>query len=240
MAFLGLIGGIISAVGAMQQANAQANAAEYQGQVARNNKIIADQNAVYERQAGQVEEQTVRMKTHETISEAHAIQAASGVETEMGSPVEVRKTTAIVGELDAVNTYLNAQRRAYEYVVQGTNYEAQAGLYDYQAKEERTAGMISALGSIVGGFSSIAGSFGGGGGGGGFSAATGTGIASGGFGLASASAGASVGASAAYVGSPSIWGGSSGPVYTPSWGGSYNPGSNLVPIPRIRPSRSFY
>jgi len=226
MAFLSIISGVIGAVGAMQQASANAASAKYQAQVARNNEVVAKQNAVYERQAGQVEEQTVRMKTHEVISQAHAIQGASGIETESGSPVEVRKTSAMIGELDAVNTYLNAQRKAYEYVVQGTNLEAQATLYDKQAKDAMSAGMISALGSIVGGFASFAGQggFGSFGGGGVSTAAPGTGVASP---LYSAPGVGSVG-QPAYMGTPTLWGASAGPVYTPSWG-TYAPPPNLIP-----------
>lgn len=223
MAFLSLIGGIVGAIGSIASANAQANAAEYQAAVARNNKIIADQNATYERQTGQVEEQAVRLKTAETISAAHAIQGASGVESESGSPVQVRKTTAIVGEEDALNTYTNAQRRAYEYVVQGTNFEAQAKLYDYQAGAERMAGFFNAFSSILGGISSVAGKWSG-------MAFGGSGSVSSGGEVSTPLAGPtyyppSTPKAPAYYQTPT--GGGTISVYSPSGWAQYRPASNV-------------
>ncbi len=46
-----LIGGVTSFIGSQQQAAATRDAANYQAQVARNNQIIAQQNATYARQA---------------------------------------------------------------------------------------------------------------------------------------------------------------------------------------------
>jgi hypothetical protein len=50
-----VIGTGVSIMGSMQQASAAESSAKYQAQVARNNQIIAEQNASYARQVGQAE-----------------------------------------------------------------------------------------------------------------------------------------------------------------------------------------
>src|SRR4249920_2756752 len=112
MAFLSIIGGVVGAIGAMQQGAAEAAQAKYQAAVAKNNKIIAEQSAVYTLQAEHVEEGASRIKTGQVIAQAHAEQGASGVETESGSPVKVRQSTAAVGEMDAMTIWNNAQMKA--------------------------------------------------------------------------------------------------------------------------------
>lgn len=161
MAMLGLIGGVIGAIGAIQQGQAEAAQGKYQAAVAKNNQIISEQSAVYELQAGQVEEQASKMKTGQVIGEAHAAQGASGLETESGSAVKVRGTTGLIGDIDAATIRSNAAERAREYRIQGVNFDAQAGLYEMQAKQAQVASMFSAAGSIVGGLSSAFGSSGG-------------------------------------------------------------------------------
>lgn len=157
MAFLGAI---VSAVGMFAQGSAQAAADKYQAQVAENNKIIAEQNAVYELQAGQTEEQAQRIKTSQVLGQAEAVQSASGIDASRGSAVKVRKSTAVIGELDALNIRDNAARRAYGYRAEGVNFAAQAGLYRMQAKSDMMGGILGGLGSLIGGFSSLSGKWG--------------------------------------------------------------------------------
>lgn len=156
-AVLGVIGGVVNAVGAIQQGKAQAAQATYQAQVARNNAIIAKQNAAYEIEAGKVEEQTQRLKTNLTIGETKAIQGASGLEVGVGSAEDVVASTATIGELDALTIRANAARRTYSYETESTNYTAQGSLYDMEAVAAKKAAAIGAFGSILGGISSVAG-----------------------------------------------------------------------------------
>lgn len=157
---MAMIGALISGVGMIMQGAAQAKADKYQAAVAENNRIIAEQNAVYELQAGQTEEQGQRMKTGQVISQAKAEQGASGIDAATGSAVKVRQTTATIGELDALTIRDNAERRAYGYRAEGVNFQAQAGLYKMQAQSDMMGGIFSGLGSIIGGFSSVAGKWG--------------------------------------------------------------------------------
>lgn len=142
--------------GAMQQGQAQADAATYQAQVARNNQIVAEQNAAYARQAGAAQEAGQRMRTAALAGKQKAFAAANGFDVNSGSNVDLLGSTATLGELDAQTIRNNAARTAAGYVSQGADFGSQAGLLDNQRRAAATAGTISGAASLLGGASSFA------------------------------------------------------------------------------------
>lgn len=150
-----IIGGGFSLMGSMQQASASQAAANYQSQVARNNQIIAEQNASYARQVGQVETETQGMKTAAVVGSQIAAQGASGIDPTTGSPADVVKGTRELGKLDAMNVMRNAELRARGFDIEATNQGASADLIKSQAKQAGIAGMYSAGSSILGGASNF-------------------------------------------------------------------------------------
>jgi hypothetical protein len=87
-------------VGQMQQASAQQDAAKYQAAVARNNQIIAQQNAGYAAQAGAVQAQARDRKNASIAGSLLAGQGASGIDVESTSSKEVRDSQEQLGRLD--------------------------------------------------------------------------------------------------------------------------------------------
>lgn len=159
MPVIGLIGslasGVLGAVGAQQQARAQADAAEYQAQVARNNAIIEQQKAAAERQKGAVDAQQQDFQSRQLMGKQLAGMAASGVDVESGTATNIRQSQAELSRLDTLTTAANAERRAWGYDVAATNQQAQAGLYQMQARDARRAGSLAAFSSILGGITSF-------------------------------------------------------------------------------------
>lgn len=151
-----VIGGGISFIGSMQTAQANASAANYQAQVARNNQIIAQQNADYARQAGQAQVEQEGMKTRAVIGAEAAAQGASGIDLTTGSPSDVRRSTQEVGELNSMNIMQNAELRARGFDIEATNQGAQAGLLRQQASNAQTAGAFSGFSSLLTGGSNFA------------------------------------------------------------------------------------
>jgi hypothetical protein len=88
-----LIGGVVSFMGAQQQAAAAQASANYQSQVAKNNAKIAEDNAAYARQAGAAETEIQGMKTAQVVGAEIAGQSASGLDLTTGSPVDVVRGT---------------------------------------------------------------------------------------------------------------------------------------------------
>ena len=149
------VGAAVSAYGAHEQGVAESNAAAYQAQVARNNQVVANENAQLALQTGQQQEAAKREQTAQMISTQRAMVAGSGIDPNSGSSKRIQGDTAGLGALDASVIANNAARTAYGYQTQGVDYAAQAGLLQSESSSAASAGELSAFGSIVGGASSV-------------------------------------------------------------------------------------
>ena len=149
------ISGIIGAVGAVQQGNATAAASNYQAAVARNNAIIAQQNAEYAGAVGGAQAQRQDMRNRAVGGAIEAAQGASGTDLGIGSPAAVRDSAARVGRLDTETIMSNAMAQVRGYQAQGVNQTAQARLDTMQGQQAQRAGTIGAFSSILGGASSF-------------------------------------------------------------------------------------
>ena len=150
------VGAAVSAYGAHEQGVAESQAATYQAPVARNNQIVAQQNAQMALQTGQQQEAAKREQTAQMIGQQRAMVAGSGIDPNSGSSKRIQGDTAALGALDASTIRNNAERTAYGYQTQGMDYAAQAGLLQSQSSSASSAGELSAFGSIVGGAASVA------------------------------------------------------------------------------------
>lgn len=159
---------------AAQRANlqAQANQAQYQAQIARNNQIIAERNAarfeeIGERQAKQVEEQgqleanRYRRRIKEHQADQMVRFAGQGVDVTQGSSIDLLADTAELGELDARTIESNTRQAAsdarygsamdaYSARVSGSNQAASANLYQNSSRNfNQQAGSVNPLMSGV-------------------------------------------------------------------------------------------
>ncbi|MDA8231568.1 MAG: hypothetical protein M0006_09540 [Magnetospirillum sp.] len=142
--------------GQQQQAATQASMANYQQAVARNNQIVADQNAQYALEQGQAQEQAQRAKTAAMIGAQRAQLAADGIDLGSGSALNLQMGTAETGELDALNIRSDAARQAYADQAQGMDSGAQAGLYGFQAANDAWLADTRSASTILGGAAKVA------------------------------------------------------------------------------------
>lgn len=147
---------IFGAVGASQSAEASAKATQYQAQVARNNQIIAQNNAQYAVSAGDAAAQRADMKTRAVAGAIEAAQGASGIDLNSPTSKNVRDSALQIGRLDAETIRSNADLTARSYEATAVNQGAQAGLSDMAARSERSAGTTGAFASLISGASSFA------------------------------------------------------------------------------------
>lgn len=145
-----------SGIGAMRQGQATAASANYQAQVARNNAVIAQQNADAERAAGHSKEQRHRMEVKRVIGEQLAAQGASGFDVNTGSAVDVRAGTAGIGELDALTIRYNADLKARDFENQKRGFLHEAEMKEAEASAAKKAGMLQMATTFLGGSSKIA------------------------------------------------------------------------------------
>lgn len=146
---LGLVGAAVSAVGAVAQANAASNAANY-------NAAVEKINARSRRQEGYRESERINEKYDNLQGRQTAGYAAAGVDPFFGSAFSVFADTETSREIDQGTNFVNAESRA-------VGHENKAKQYEYEAKTQRQAGMINAASSLIGGLKgmgSSAGSFG--------------------------------------------------------------------------------
>jgi hypothetical protein len=148
--------GGIGAVGALTQGQAQANMYKYQSGVASMNQQIALQNAAYERKVGEVKAQQVGMKGRFEAGSITAAQAGSGLDITRGTTAKVRESQEEITRYDEQTARREAARKAYGLETEASKEEAQAKVYQQAAKGAKTASYLSALGSVLGGTSSVA------------------------------------------------------------------------------------
>lgn len=147
---LSALGGVTGAVGAVQQGQAQASAAEYNAQLSNRNAAVAKENANIAGQAGSEQAYIQSQKTRAEVGSIKASQAASGIDVNSGSALDVRTSARELGELDALTVRSNATKEAYGYVNQAANFKSQANLDEFEAKNDKTASYISGASTLLG------------------------------------------------------------------------------------------
>ena len=136
---LGLAGGAIGALGAIQQGNANAAAADYNKEVAKRNKeAVADQ--LY------VDIADKRLENRRQMASLRAAYGSSGLQLD-GSPMEVLEDTATENAYDIAKMRYGARMK-----IKG--YSEQATLFGMEKKAAKTAGYIGAASAMIGGVSS--------------------------------------------------------------------------------------
>lgn len=147
---------LVSTAGAVQQGNQAKKIGTYQAAVASNNALIAEQNADYAIKAGQQQAATESMKGAATVGAIKSAQAASGVDVNTGSAVDVQESERLRSALDTQTVMHNAQLKAYGYRTQATNFEAEAGLRTAEGDAAKSASRTKALSTLLSGASSTA------------------------------------------------------------------------------------
>jgi hypothetical protein len=134
--FLQIAGTVISAIGALQSASSQRDAANY-------NAAVASQNATIARQQGEADAAKLRRQQTKQLGDMRAAYAANGISLE-GSAIDVLGDTAGQFELDIQNARYNAELKAI-------GYGNEAQLQRSRASSAETAGYLNAAGTIIGG-----------------------------------------------------------------------------------------
>jgi len=115
--------GTIKAGNAAKRAGlAQQRAAEDQGDLGDYNAAVADLKAEDAIARGVEEEQRFRTKVRGAIGSQRAGFAASNIDVNFGSAVDVQADAAMLGELDALTIRSNAAREAWGFKVEGENF----------------------------------------------------------------------------------------------------------------------
>lgn len=142
-----------SSTGAYYNARSQKTTLNSQAAIDETNAKIADMSAASALLTGQRQEQSVKLNTAQIKSSQRAAQAANGLDLSSTTPVAVRTSTDVVGEIDAATVAANAMRSAFGYQVQSLNYSN-------RARGERVAAKginpwVSAAGTLISGAGTV-------------------------------------------------------------------------------------
>lgn len=139
---IGLIGGVISAVGAIQGAMVQQATAEYNAEVAQNTASAISAQTYNE----------ITDKRRENRRQLGVIRAAYGQNnlSLAGSPLDVLEDTTVEQEYDVAKI-------KYQGEVKAQGYRDQAELFKMEAKTAPMEGFIGAATALLGSFSGQAG-----------------------------------------------------------------------------------
>lgn len=148
-------GAVVSAFGNYMQGQDTAAMYNYRAGVAQTNAMIEKQNADYAIQAGEVKAQQEGMKVRAQVGQIRADQGASGLDVGSGSAALVQQSAKEIGAEDVAIIRSDAAKRAYGYDVSAYQYGTQESLDKFAASTSKTSGDIAAIGSLLGGASSV-------------------------------------------------------------------------------------
>lgn len=126
----------------------------FQGQVARNNAQIAQQNEAYAASAGAANTEMEGLKARSQLANERVRQGALNVNVNSGSAADTQVSQRELGALDQATVANNAALQAYGYRTQWANYENQAHVDDISAVMGGLTGAVgvgNALSSLSGG-----------------------------------------------------------------------------------------
>lgn len=155
-AIAAVAGAGVSAYGSVQGGYAAKDAATYQAAVAKNNAIIAEQNAKHAEAAGAAQAEAISLKGRAVGGQIKAAQAASGIDVNSGSALDVQEGSREQSSLDTMTTMDNALLQAYGYRTQATGFEAQSELDKASGSQAVTAGYLKAGGGLLSTAGSVA------------------------------------------------------------------------------------
>jgi len=137
------IAAVFSAVGAMQQAQAQQDQANYNAAVASNNAKLAEYQAQDAQQRGDIETQKVSREAAQLKGAQRATLAARGLSLGEGTPLSLLEQTDYFGAVDVATSRTNTGKAVWERRVQAQQFESEA------AQQRSVAGNINPLFSGV-------------------------------------------------------------------------------------------
>lgn len=155
----GIASTAVSTVAGIQQGNAQKAQYEYAAEQNRQNAKIAQNNATESRQKGVEEARLKRMQTLSQIGALKTANAANGVNINSGTALDTLEDTAAMGELDAMNASYQAEQTAQNYELQAKNFNTQANMDSFAAKNVSKTAKMNAFGTALSGIGDAAQSF---------------------------------------------------------------------------------
>ena len=138
-----------SSFGTVMQAYGSYQSAEYNSQIARNNATLASYQAMDALTRGKTAEDRKRLETGLVAGKAKVRIAGSGIDVGYGSSLDRIGDIYTVGDTDALTISANAEREAWGYQTQASDYRSQAALRKAQGRFDVGAGLLTGAGTVA-------------------------------------------------------------------------------------------
>lgn len=140
-------------IGGYVQYDSSKKAESYNSAVAKQNKGVAEAQAIDAERLGQLEANERRLATRLKIANQTVGFAAQNVEI-TGTPLQILGDTRMFGEIDEQRIREGAARKAWGFRMQGYDIEANNRLAKFQAKTDRTGIILSTASKVAGAWGS--------------------------------------------------------------------------------------
>lgn len=151
------IGGTIMGMqGAAAEGKAAQQSALYQAQVAQNNKIIAERAAQRTKSDSLLESEQNDYKVKGLLGTQKAVQAANGIDVNSGTALAIRKGTREMGAYDSELIRSKGDEKAYNYLVQANNFQAESQFSMMKGQQAMTAAKYKQMSTLLGGIGGVA------------------------------------------------------------------------------------
>lgn len=146
-----LAGTAMSVYGNIQSGKQARTAAAYNAKLAQREAGIAEMRAQDAERRGAIEEDRFRRQQSLLMGQQASMLAASGVELDSGSPLQILADTAEATEVDARTIRYNSQMEAWGLRNQRDGYTAQSQLANVEGKNAKNNAYLSAGSSLISG-----------------------------------------------------------------------------------------
>lgn len=147
------IGGLLQAGGAVISGISAMQAANYQAEVAKNNAVIAEENAHRSMEQAQLQQVQSDNEIAQFLGQQEAAQSASGLSVEGRSQVLTRRRTRQIGRTDALNIIEGGRTQARGFQQESANFRGEAAAQKAAGRSALFSGILGAGASLVGGAS---------------------------------------------------------------------------------------
>jgi len=155
---------------AVTAAAVTAGGAIYQGEAANQQgkyeQAVAEQNATLEERSrrdaisrGETDQKQHYRKLAQAMGEARVKNASAGLDVSFGSAAAFEDDIALIGGEDALALNENTVKQVQGYDIAANNYRSQGAAAKMRGKAAKTAGYISAAGTLLSTASSVTGSY---------------------------------------------------------------------------------
>lgn len=141
MAFTAIAGGV--------EANAQRQAGKANAQIAENNATLAKQQGRDAQLLSVRQQQEAAWRTRALIGKQKTQAAASGLDMDVGTPLDIMGETAAFGQAEEDAIGLDAARKAWGYDGEALNYRNQGAQAMWMGKQQSNATILKTIGSMA-------------------------------------------------------------------------------------------